>query len=377
MQTPDGRRLSLRQRLLGIVLVTGLAIWIGAASVHRVSERLDPQPARAAAAPAVAVWIAEPDAFSVVGTYRGTVEADAHAFVAARVTALVQGIPYREGAIVQQGDILAHLDDEDLRLEHERLTAVAERLAGELGTARRERARQEELFGKRMAPERAVDEARQRVSTFEAQVRETDAGLKQLRARLAYTEERAPFDGVVQRVHVREGELAVAGQPLVELVALDGLKAVIHVPQSDAARIRTGLAVVLDVKALGERWQGTVDRVYPALDAGSRVATFAAMFPPGADQVRPGMAVEAQVDLAKYENAILVPAHAVHIRDDNRWVYLLEDGLVQQRLVQTGVSRDGFYHVTDGIRAGDPVIVTPDPRLEDGKVAVIARMEPR
>jgi hypothetical protein len=130
-----------------------------------------------------------------------------------------------------------------------------------------------------MTPERSLDDARQRVDTLEAQVRENEAALGVLRRRLSYAEERAPFDGVVQRVHAHEGEFAATGQPLVELVALDGLKAVVQVPQVDAPFLRPGLPVRLEIQALAQSWQAEVDRVHPALDAGSRSATVAAFFP--------------------------------------------------------------------------------------------------
>jgi RND family efflux transporter MFP subunit len=197
-------------------------------------------------------------------------------------------------------------------------------------------------------------------------VRENEAALGVVHRRLAYAEERAPFDGVVQRVHANEGELAAIGQPLVELVALDGLKAVVHVPQVDAAFIRPGLPVRLEIRALAREWQAEVDRVHPALDSGSRSATLAALFPEGAPGVRPGMAVQAHVELERIEHAVRLPAHALHGEGADRWVYVLEDGLARHRPVEVAAARAGDYLVTGGLGSGEAVIVTADPRVGDG-----------
>jgi membrane fusion protein, multidrug efflux system len=366
MSGPESPRLSWHQRLIVALVILLLAVWVAFAGAERLSTRFDPHPARTVPPPAVETRAVVPETVVLERVYRGTVEAERRASISSRVAAQVLEVPHREGAIVRRGEILARLDDEELKRETERLTAVGDRLAGELATARRERGRQEDLHPRGMTPERSLDDARQRVDTLEAQVRENEAALGVLRRRLSYAEERAPFDGVVQRVHAHEGEFAATGQPLVELVALDGLKAVVQVPQVDAPFLRPGLPVRLEIQALAQSWQAEVDRVHPALDAGSRSATVAAFFPEGTAGVRPGMAVLAHVELARLEQAVRLPAHAVHGHGADRWVYVLEEGVARHRPVQVGTARSGDSLITRGLAAGEHVIVTPDPRIGDG-----------
>ncbi|WP_018233465.1 efflux RND transporter periplasmic adaptor subunit [Thioalkalivibrio thiocyanodenitrificans] len=366
MSAPDIPRLSWPQRLTVTLILVLLAVWIGLAGAERLSARFDPEPARAVPPPAVEMLAASAETAVVERTYRGTVEAEGRARISARLTAQILAIPHREGALVRQGDVLARLDDEELKRDAARLEAVGDRLEGELATARREAARQEDLFRRSLTPERSLDDARQRVHTLEAQIRENAAALGLVKRRLSYAEERAPFDALVQRVHASEGELATTGQPLVEVVALDNLKAVVQVPQMDVSRLRPGMTVRLEVPALGRTWSAQVDRLYPALDAGSRNATLAAFFPDDAAGVRPGMALQAHVELEQIEGAVRLPAQAVHGEGSERRVYVLEDGRARERAVQVTVARAGEYLITAGLESGERVIVTADPRLGDG-----------
>jgi membrane fusion protein, multidrug efflux system len=367
-------RLSRWQRLsVGLVILL-LVGWVGWAGAERLSARFHPEPPRSVPPPAVEVHTVSAETALVERIYRGTVEAEQRARVSARLTARVLEIPHREGALVREGETLARLDDGELRLEAERLAAVTDRLTGEMATAQRDRDRQEDLHQQGMTTERALDDARQRFRTLEAQVRENAAALGLARLRLTYAQEGAPFDGVVQRVHTHEGEMAAVGQALVELVALDGLKAVLHLPQVDAPHIRPGLPVILQIQALGQAWAGRVDRIYPALDPADRSATFVA-FLPADTAARPGMAVEARVALERFEQVVRLPAHAVRGDDDDRWVFVLEKGMARPRPVEIVSTRAGDYLVSAGLAPGETVIITADPRIRDGLPVRPAPME--
>ena len=357
--------LSRGQRTALVAVVTVLAAAIGLAAAQRLQDKRDPAPPRERPAPAVEVVEVAPAPFVLTRTYRGSVAADNRAVVSARITARVLEIHHREGAVVAAGEPLIRLDDEELRREADRLEAVGQRLAGEFEVATRQLARDRELHAEHMIPERSLDESVQRAQGLEAQQRENRAALALVNTRLGYSIERAPFDGIVQRNHVQAGELAALGQPLIELVSTADLKAVIAVPQADASLIAPGQPVELEVAALRERWSGTVDRVYPALDESTRNATVAAFFPPAAP-VRPGMAVTAQVELERLGDVLSVPAHAVHREAADTWVWLFDAGVARRQAVRAGATRHGVTLIEDGLSTGAPVIVTADRRLADG-----------
>jgi RND family efflux transporter MFP subunit len=370
MSSPERQaKLSRGQRLAAAGIVALLVIVIGLAGVQRLQEKRHPEAPRTPP-PAVEVLEVRPAPFGVTRAYRGSVEADARAVVSARITARVLAIHHREGSPVSKDEQLLTLDDEELQREAERLRAVAQRLAGELEMASRQLARDRELRAEGLVPERTLDESLQRVRTLEAQQRENRAALALVDTRLAYTIERAPFDGIVQQNFVQPGELAALGQPLIELVSGASLKAVIAVPQSDIALLEPGQAVRLEVRALRREWPGRIDRIYPALDEGTRNATIAAFFPADAD-VRPGMAVTAHIELEAREQAITLPAHAVWRHGEETWVWLLENDAARRHEVVPGLTRQGVTLIEAGLAAGERVIVTADRRLADGDPVIV------
>ena len=361
-------RLSLSQRLLGLLLLAGLLIGLAMAVAGRLSARLDPEPARAVPPPTVQVVSLQAQPLRTLRRYRGSVVAERRMLVSARITGRVLSIPLREGERVESGQLLLRLDDEELRRELERLTAVSSRLESELSLARRELERHQDLFQRQHIPERQLDEARQRVQGLETQNRETRAALALARTRLAYTEERAPFSGIVSRVEINEGDLATVGRGMIEVVALDGLKAVLSVPQRDVAMLQQGQPLRLEVDGLDGEWSTPLARVYPTLEPISRHATVAAYFPASDPALLPwpGMAVTAHVALTHHPEAIRVPLHAVHHGGGESWVFVLEGELARRRVIDTADSQDGLLHVTRGLQPGEWLITSADPRLRDG-----------
>lgn len=363
--------LSRTQRVAAIVVIGLLAGLVALATVERWQDKRHPEPSRPKPAPAVEVLELQPASFSLARAYRGTVEADSRAVVSARLTARLVTVHHREGAAVSAGEPLLSLDDAEIRREEERLRAVGERLAGEFEIADRQLERDRELHARKLIPERTLDESLQRARTLEAQRRENRAALNLVATRLEYTVERAPFDAIVQRNYVHEGELAALGQPLIELVSAAALKAVVAVPQADAALIGPGQPVELEVSVLRKSWTAKVDRIYPALDQATRNATFAAFFPPSAE-VQPGMAVTARVEVDARPDAITVPAHAIRADAAGAWVWLLEDGRAQRRDVRPGPSHQGTTLIEAGLTAGELVIVTADQRIAEGAPVAVA-----
>ncbi|MFW5926981.1 MAG: efflux RND transporter periplasmic adaptor subunit [Wenzhouxiangella sp.] len=353
-------------RLIGLVVALAVLAWIGWTAVQKYREVVEPGPSATAPAIPVLTETVQPGPFAVERTWRGEISVDERATLSAQFTAQVEALPHREGQRVEAGETVFRLDDSELRAEIERLDAVLERVSGELETARRELARQRELFERKLTPEKLLDDASQRVDSLSAQLREAEANRSLLATRLDYTVGTAPFAGTIQRLHVERGELARAGSPVLELIADDTLKAEVQVAQADVARLSTGLPVTVRVPSLGREWRARVDRVYPALDPATRNATVAVLLPPRAEGVRVGMSAVVQARISLRDEVLTLPAQAVHSEHGASWVYLAEGERARRVSIDAGESRDGRVLIESGLAPGDTVIVTADPRLRDG-----------
>jgi hypothetical protein len=109
-----------------------------------------------------------------------------------------------------------------------------------------------------------------------------------------------------------------------------------------------------------------VARIYPALDVLSRSATFEVFLPPG-EALRPGMVVTMEVFLEEAEGILIVPRQALRRVRGIEGVFIAQDGVAAWRPVETGSAQGRGVSVLSGLVAGDAVIVTPNPQLQEGR----------
>ncbi len=370
MNGNDRRRSRAGRILLAVLLLggAGAVVWFGA---RRVRDRMRPVPAAPARPVAVEVWTVQAGPFEKTRRYPGTVEAVRRVRLAARITGRVTAVHVREGDEVARGDVVVALEAAELEDDVRRLEAARRRTQAELAYWKTELRRDERLLASRTIAPSKRDQTRRMVETLTAALDETEQALAAARTRLGYARIRAPFAGRVQTVWTERGDLAVPGKALVEIVAPAPLKVVAEVPQADVPRLRPGLAVRVHVPAAGSTWTGRVDRVYPALDPASRSGRFEVRLPERA-RVLPGMAVEAEVVLARRPRAVVVPHQALIRRPEGVGVYVVQGGVARWRPVEAGEVEAGRAEILAGLEPGDVLILTPDPRLRDGTRVVAA-----
>jgi len=355
----------------GVLLLAliGLVVFFGA---HRIQERLKSTPPVPRPPLAVETMQVDPGPFTVTRPYTGSIVATRRALISARVSARVKRVRYREGETVKKGNLLITLDDRDLRAEVGRLEATARRIQADLDYWMLQTARDEKLLRGKAIPFQKRDESKRMVASLEASLHANEYALAAARAKLDYTLIRAPFSGAIQRLDTEVGELATPGKVLLELVATRPLKAVFSVPQQDLAEIREGMEVRLIVPSPDKTITSRIDHIYPALDSGTRNATFEARLTKHLGGLRPGMTVDGMVVLAKFERALVLPRSAVRIREGGTGVYTVEKNVARWRPVTIGQAQGKQVRIVSGLKGGETVILTPDPRLQGG-----SRVQPR
>ena len=364
------------RKSLSAALLLILVLMVLFFAIQRVQQRLQPLPVPAPTPLAVEVLTLAPGPFSVHARYVGSVAAGRVVRIPAQVGARVMAIEHREGDRVEQGERLIRLDDRELSNEIQRLRASEQRLRSDLDYWERQNRRNTTLHQQKVIPESQLDESRRMVDSLRASMHETAEALANAEIRLDYTQIRAPFAGRIARMMTEVGDLAVPlSKPLLELVSLQDMKAVVSVPQVDIGRLTTGLAVNLRMPAADLTVTSRIEKIYPLLDPVTRNATFEACLGCGPealpDTLYPGMALEATVILAHHDEALAIPHHALLRRGDAQGVFLFEDGEARWRAVQSGAVEGGRVLIRSGLKAGDRLIVTPDPRLRDGLAVTV------
>ena len=172
-------------------------------------------------------------------------------------------------------------------------------------------------------------------------------------------EVRAPFGGeIVERTAVR-GSLVEAGKPLFTLADRSVMWAMLNIPESALARVKTGQTVELRVESIpGQTFAGKLTWIGAEVDERNRMARARAEVANLDGILKARMFAQARVLTRKEENALLLPASALQRMEGKSFIFVkLADDLFDARAVRVGAKYDGMVEILDGLRPQEVVAV--------------------
>jgi HlyD family secretion protein len=322
-------------------------------------------------------------ASSVANTRAGTIEACQRARLAPAAGGQIAHMPVREGDLVQRGQLLLELWNEDLAaalLLAERETGASEARIDEVCTlasvAEREAARLVSLQKKGVASEDATEKAvgesqarRAACRAAESSSKVTAAQVEVARANLDRTRLYAPFGGVVAEINGEVGEfvtpspLGIATPPTVDLIDTACLYVKAPIDEVDAGGVRKGLParIVLDAFK-GRTFPGHVRRVANyvlEVEKQARTVDVEVEFEPDASlpELLAGYSADVEVILATRDDVVRVPTEAVL---EGPRVLVFADGRLEGRKIRTGLANWEHTEVTEGLEPGEQVVLSVD-----------------
>jgi membrane fusion protein, multidrug efflux system len=312
----------------------------------------------------IPVEVAKPVRGEMLAMYSGTatLDAEADAEVVAKVGGEVRRILVEEGDHVKAGQILAVLDDRELRLQAAQTRAA-------LAKSERDFNRQVELHEKGLVSAGAFEGLKYDLDNQRAA--NDIASLS-----LSYSEIRAPFAGIVSERHVKLGQEIATGTSVFRVTDPTPLKAAVYVPERELARLKPGQAASISVDALaGRSFPATVKLVAPTVD--SATATFKVTLevadPKG--DLKPGMFARVGIVFERRAEALTIPRIALLDTDGASNVFIVKAGKAEQRAIKTGLSNAGKVEVVEGLDGTEQVIVVGQNGLKDGNPIRVVSLE--
>ena len=283
----------------------------------------------------------------------GTVLADASATLRAEVPGQIVERHFEDGQRVKKGDRLFSIEATVLEAEYNEAKANVEQSEAAYNRAR-------ELVKDRLISATDFDTARANYGVSVARLNSAEA-------RLSKTVIRAPFDGFVGLRRINIGDYATIGQELVNVVRLDPLRVDFSVPETLLARIQPGQTIGVTVGAFsGEKFAGEVTAIDPQIDVTGHSMAIRARLPNPDLKLRPGLFAQVSVSLAVKPDALLVPQEAIWPIGNDKILYIVEDGVANQRVVTIGERKPGYVEITAGLEAGEEVVVAGQMKLFPG-----------
>ena len=334
----------------------GALRWLVAAGFALACPAAVAQDAKEAVAVEAAKVVAAPLSEQV--TAIGTLLSNEAVTVSSEIPGRLKEIHFQEGQPVEKGAPLFTLDDSVYRAQ----LADAE---AKLKLAEQTHQRASQLFKNKYATAQSVDEATSSLAVNTATV-------ELARVQLGKARIVAPFSGIVGLRHVSAGEYITSGQALVNLEAIDPVKADFRVPERFLPAIRVGQIIRIKVDAYPDDiFEGKVYAIDPRLDVAGRSLLVRALVPNKDQRLRPGLFARVTVLLQLKEDALSVPEQAIVPQGDAQYVFKIVNGKVTLTKVVTGTRREGRVEIVDGLSAGDQVVTAGQLKIRDGSAVSI------
>lgn len=273
------------------------------------------------------------------------------------------------GDHVKRGDLLAVLDAGDLQAQARAAQAQLAAAQAELGRARADQARYAKLGQDQLVSRSTIDAQNAAASAAQGQVNAARANVEVAGNQAAYTQLRAPSDGVIAARSAEAGQVVAAGQSVL-LLAADGAREVAFaVPEGVVAAIRPGQPVRVELWSQGgQRWPGRVREVSPAADPASRTYAVRVVVEAPDDALPLGQS--ARVYLPHDGNgALSVPLSALQRSNGGVAVFVVDGKTSTLKLqpVEVGAYGTDRAPVMRGVAAGDWVVAAGGHLLRAGQ----------
>jgi membrane fusion protein (multidrug efflux system) len=307
------------------------------------------------AATPVPVQVTRPFHEDIFATYSATatITSDRDAPVLARIAGEVVELLVEEGQFVEEGQVLARLDAERLRLEM--LAAKAD-----LDQARNEYKRYIDLNRRGLISASMFENLKYDVAALKATY-----DLRKLE--YDYSHIRAPIAGVVATREVKPGQHLAINDVAFRITDTSELIAYLQIPQSELAKFAAGHTASIEVAAMpGSAFDATIARISPTIDTRNGTFRATATIDNKAGNLAPGMFGQFTIAYEEHADALVVPAEALIDEDDESAVYIVANGEVERRVVETGVQNNGKVEILDGLSENDVIVVVGHSSLRDG-----------
>jgi membrane fusion protein (multidrug efflux system) len=284
----------------------------------------------------------------------GTIEANEAVTIVAEIDGIVTSVPYREGAMLAKGDLIATLDDGQLSAEVSRTEAL---YAQAKGTYERVKAVVEQAAG---TPQDLDDAA--------AAMKVAEANMAVAKARHAKTRIAAPFPGVAGSRRVSVGTYVRPGQAITDMANLERIRVIFTAPERMSAQIKKGAEVAVSTTAFpGYTLKGSIIVIEPVIDPVTRSARVVAEVPNREGKFRSGMSADITTLLSARPQAVTVPNESVFATGDQSFVFAVKaDSTVTRLPVTLGTRTAEVVEVLGGLSPGMKVVRAGHQKLFEG-----------
>ncbi|MBF0576942.1 efflux RND transporter periplasmic adaptor subunit [Dysgonomonas sp. GY617] len=283
---------------------------------------------------------------------KGILIPDEEVDLAFETSGKITEIYFKEGSFVKKGDLLAKVNDSPLQAELKKLEA-------QKPLAEDRVFRQKSLLAK----DAVSQEAYESVNT---ELGKLHADIELVKAKIAQTELRAPFTGVIGLRLVSEGAYATSSTIISKLTKISPLKIEFSVNERQANDIKAGTPLIFTLDNDLNKYKASVYAIESNLDKQTLTLKARAIYQNEGGKLKPGHSANIEIQLQEIKNTLVIPSLSTVAEMGRDIAYIYKDGKAHQVELKKGMRTASSIQVLDGLKLGDTLLVSGVMQLRDG-----------
>jgi len=274
----------------------------------------------------------------------GTIYANEEAELRSEAAGKITSIRFKEGSIVNKGDLLVKINDADLQANLKKLNAQLKLASDKL----QRQGKLLEIGG--------ISQEEYEMSHTE--VTNTLSDIDFTKAQIAKTEIHAPFSGSIGLKNISEGNYVSASNVIATIQQLSPVKIDFSVPEKYLAYIKTGDQIKFYMGGSDKKYEAQIAAIEPMIDPATRSVKIRAYAENKDKSLYPGAFVHIEIVMNISEKAILIPTESVVPILKGKKVFVSRDKVVDEAIIVTGERTEDKVEVLSGLKEGDTVLTT-------------------
>jgi len=288
----------------------------------------------------------------------GSVESRRNISVSSETMGSAENIYITEGDQVRKGQILIKLDDEVLK-------NTIKELETSLELAQTVYKRQKNLWDKNIGTEIQYLEAKNQVESLESRLATT-------RSQLDKTTLRAPFNGSVDKVFIKEGEMAQPGVPLARIVSLQDMYIEADLSETYIGMFEKGQPVEINFPTQGASFSSNISAVGRVIDKNNRTFSVEVALPPIDFMIKPNMVAILKMQDFMAEDAVIVPTNLIQMDKQGEYIYVVQNSdslnIAKKIKISRGKTYKNLTMVESGLSGNEVLVDKGFREVADGHV---------
>lgn len=304
----------------------------------------------------------------------GVVEPERKVEIFSRLAAYVKKIIKEEGDYVKENEVLALLDDTEIKISYDQARIQLEQAKLSLEEAENNYIRSQELIKKDLISEQEFQSTEAIFKQRQLEYQNRMESFKNLSLQLNWTKIRSLSEGYITERLIEVGDRVNTNQQVYCVEDFSPLLVRVFVPTSDATKLRPGMKVEVKTEVIGDTiFVGNVKLINPRIDVQTGTVKVTVEVFDKTLGLKPGMFVETRIVTGVKKDVLVIPRRAVLFKQNKTYVFVLNRNQASQREVTLGITEEDQVEVLSGLTEGDVIVEVGVESLKDGERVEVVR----